>query len=186
MRFQVAVSVVFIALALLVLPVCSAEEAMEMDTEMEMPFGGDADVEFAKSLWMAMDGYHDWHLTSAYYEGASPHGMFLRMYYNIVRINEMPYHVVVKDNLGGEGATLETVAGSPADYLMAVTVMVQREAGYDPDNNNWFWVKYGADGTVDMNDMGMAMAGRVAKGMDMGCIACHKKAAGADFLFVND
>lgn len=184
MRFQVAVSVALIAVAMLALPAYSAEEAMEM--EMEMPFGGEADVEFAKALWAAMDGYHDWHLTSDFYPGASPHGMFLKMYYNIVTVGEMPYHVIIKDNFGGEGATLETVAEMPADYLMAVTVMVQREAGYDPDNNDWFWAKYGTDGSVDKNDMGMALAGRVAKGMAMGCIACHANAKDGDYLFVND
>lgn len=179
---QVAVSLVVIALAMLALPAGSAEEEMEM----AMPFGGEADVEFAKALWEAMDGYHDWQLTSAHYEGASPHGMIVKIYYSIVTVDEKPYHVIVKDNFGGDGATLEAVAESPGEYLMAVTVMVQREAGYDPDNNDWFWVKYGADGSIDKNDMGMAMAGRVAKGMAMGCIACHEKAGAGDYLFVND
>jgi hypothetical protein len=63
---------------------------------------------------------------------------------------------------------------------------VQREVGYDPDNNDWFWVKYGPDGTVDENDAGVALAGRVAKGASTGCIACHANAAAGDYLFVND
>jgi len=70
--------------------------------------------------------------------------------------------------------------------LAAVTVMVQREDGYDSDNMNWFWVKYGPDGAISENDMKMAMAGRVAKGMDMGCIACHKASPDGDYLFIND
>lgn len=159
--------------------------AGEMD-EMKMPFGGPKDVGFAGGLWTAMDGYQSWPLASGYYNGASPHGAFIRMYYGLVTVDGSPYHVIVKDNFGGEGATLETVAERPADYLMAITVMVQREYGYDADNNDWFWVKYGADGSVGMNDMGMALAGRVAKGMDMGCIACHKSAGDGDFLFIND
>jgi hypothetical protein len=32
----------------------------------------------------------------------------------------------------------------------------------------------------------MSLAGRVAKGMDMGCIACHKGAKDNDYLFFND
>jgi hypothetical protein len=98
----------------------------------------------------------------------------------------MPCHVIVKDNFAGEGATLETVAESPTDYLSWITVMVQREAGYDPDNNDWFWVNYGSDGVVRKTDTGMAMAGRVAKGMSMGCIACHASAGGGDYYFTND
>jgi hypothetical protein len=182
MRFQVAMSTVLIALAALALPARSAEEEMEK----AMPFGGKADVEFAKALWTAMDSYRDWPIASGFYSGASPHGEFLRMYYSVVTVGGKPYHVIVKDNFGGEGATLETVSESPGDYLMAVTVMLQREAGYDADNNDWLWVKYGADGSIDKNDMDVALAGRVAKGMTMGCIACHANAKGGDYLFVND
>lgn len=183
MRYHVVVSVAVIAVAALAVPAMSGEEEA---MKMAMPFGGEADVEFAKALWKGMAGYHEWHLTSDLYPGASPHGMFLKMYYNVVTVDETPYHVIVKDNFGGEGATLEAVAESAADYLMAVTVMVQREVGYDPDNSNWYWVKYGAEGSIDKNDMGMALAGRVAKGMSMGCIACHANAGAGDYLFVND
>jgi|GEM_PF-3494242 len=30
------------------------------------------------------------------------------------------------------------------------------------------------------------MAGRVAKGMEQGCIACHSNAVDGDYLFAND
>ncbi len=69
---------------------------------------------------------------------------------------------------------------------MAVTVMVQREAGYDDETMNRFWVKFNGDGTVSQNDISMMLAGRVAKGMPPGCIACHANAQGGDYLFVND
>ena len=39
------------------------------------------------------------------------------------------------------------------------------------------------DGTLDQNPAGMQLAGRVAKGADAGCIACH---SGSDnYLFTN-
>jgi hypothetical protein len=186
MRFQAAAVAVMIALAVLALPALSADEEMAAEKEIKMPFGGEADIEFAKALWAAMDGYHDWPLASDYYASNAPHGAFVKIYSSIITIEMVPYHVIVKDNFGGEGATLETVAESPGDYLAAVTVMVRREAGYDPDNHNWFWVKYGADGTVDKNDAGVALAGRVAKGMTMGCIACHGNAKDGDYYFTND
>jgi len=154
--------------------------------EMKMPFGGDEDVAFAHSLWAAMDGYQAWMMKSEIMQGRSPHGMFVRLYYNIVNIDGAPYHVVVKDNYGGEGVTLEMVKAAPADYLMAVTPMVQREAGYDDDNRNWFYAKFGPDGVIDKNDEKMSLAGRVAKGMPTGCIACHANAADGDYLFAND
>jgi hypothetical protein len=153
---------------------------------MEMPFGGQKDVAFAGALWSAMEGYDGWLMQSDIMPGKSPHGMFIRLYYSIVTIDDVPYHVVVKDNYGGEGVTIEMVGESPADYLMAVTPMVQRESGYDADNNDWFWVKYAPDGTVGMNDKSMALAGRVAKGSPTGCIACHANAGDGDYLFLND
>jgi len=151
-----------------------------------MPFGEKADVEFAEKLWKAMKGYQNWAMRTDVYPGKAPHGAFLRNYYNIVNVAGKSYHVIVKDNFGGQGATLESVSASPATHLAAVTVMLQREAGYDPDNNDWFWAKYKADGTIDMNSEGMALAGRVAKGTDVGCIACHADAEGGDLFFTND
>ncbi|MBD3366902.1 MAG: hypothetical protein GF405_01855 [Candidatus Eisenbacteria bacterium] len=176
--FVVLLALAAAVTALVIFPACS--------TGQDMEFGGPEDVQFATALWEGMDGYHGWPMASDVYEGQSPHGAFLRLYYSIVHINDTPYHVIVKDNFGGEGATMDAVSESPGDFLAAVTVMVHREPGYDPDNMNWFWVKYDADGTISTNEDEMALAGRVAKGMDSGCIACHAKAGGGDYYFTND
>ena len=179
---QATTLIAVIMVATFILP-AFGQEKMEM---MEMPFGGAEDVAFAKALWPALDGYGDWAMQSEIIPGNSPHGMFVRMYYSIVTVDDVPYHVIVKDNYGGEGVTLDMVKKSPGDYLMAVTPMLQREAGYDEDNNNWFWVKYAPDGSIAMNDMKMSIAGRVAKGMPMGCIACHAAGGGGDYLFADN
>lgn len=155
-------------------------------SSQDMPFGNDSDVAFAEKVWKAMDGYQDWKMSSDYYAGTSPHGKFLRLYYNLINVDDMCYHVIVKDNYGGEGASIETVAESPDEYLAAVTIMVQRDKEYDPDNKGWFWVKYGADGGIMKNPKGVALAGRVAKGTGSGCIACHKDARDNDYVFTND
>jgi len=161
--------VVFILVALSVLP-----RFVVGEEKVTMPFGGKENVKFAEKMWKSMEDYQMWMIQSDMAPGKSPHGAFVRLYYNVVNLDGKPYHVIIKDNF------------MPNKQLAAVTVMLQREAGYDPDNNNWFWVKYDADGTVSKNDKGMALAGRVAKGMDMGCIACHKKADDDDYVFVND
>jgi len=163
----------------------SEGEKTEMK-KMELPFGGKEDVAFAEALWTAIDGYQDWMMQSEIMPGKSPHGMFVRLYYNIVTVEGAPYHVIVKDNYGGADVTLDMVNAAPADYLMAVTPMVQRESGYDAENNDWFYVKFDTMGKVAMNDMNMALAGRVAKGMPIGCIARHATAADGDYLFSND
>lgn len=186
-----AIMALVLVTALVVVGLAFAEETEGEKPEMKkmkmaMPFGGEKDVAFAEALWTGIDGYHDWMMQSDIMPGKSPHGMFVRLYYNIVSIEGMPYHVVVKDNYGGEDVTLDMVNEAPDDYLMAVTPMVQREPGYDDENNNWFYAKYDPAGAVSMNDKGMAMAGRVAKGMPIGCIACHTQAADGDYLFAND
>jgi len=150
------------------------------------PFGGDEDTAFASDVWQAMQGYEQWRLKSGYYPGTSPHGQFLRVYYNLITVQGKPYHVIVKDNYGGQDASQDKVAAKPHEFLKSVTIMLQREAGYDPDNNDWFWAKYAPDGTVEKNPKGMALAGRVAKGTDQGCIACHQHAGGGDYVFTND
>jgi hypothetical protein len=156
---------------------------MEM---MDTPFGGEMDIAFAEALWTAIGGRRNWDMKSDVRPGTSPHGKFLRTYYNVVDIDGVPYHVIVKDNYGGPNVTLEMVKAEPDKYLVAVTPMVQREAGYDSEDNNWFYAKYDATGSLMTTDNGMEMAGRVAKGMSMGCIACHEKAGGGDFIYTND
>jgi hypothetical protein len=88
-------------------------------------------------------------------------------------------------NYGGPCVTAEIATENPTEWLKAVTIMLQREPGYD-DNDNWFWVKYAPDGSVMKNPKGMQLAGRVAKGIKAGCISCHLSAEGGDYLFFND
>jgi hypothetical protein len=154
--------------------------------ESNAPFGGDADVAFAHELWKAMAAHADWPMQSDIYPGTSPHGKFLRVTYNLVHVDGKPYHLIIKDNFVGEDATQAKVAAHPARYQGPVTIMLQREPGYDPDDNDWFWVKYRPDGSIEKAENGLAMAGRVAKGSTKGCIACHAKAGGGDYVYSND
>lgn len=182
-------AVVLIAFTLSILPrIVTSQEGM---AGMAMPFGGKEEVKFAKDAWKAMGDYSKWPIKSRVTPGKTPHGAFIRMYYSMVSVDGKPYHVIVKDNFMGkdaEGNELNprAITRSGKKHLAAVTVMVQREAGYDSDNNDWFWVKYNPDGSIAQNDKKMSLAGRVAKGMDMGCIACHKGAKDNDYLFFND
>lgn len=163
-----------------------SREGVSEEKEAMSPFGGKEDVAFANKLWKAMQGYDGWPMKSDFYTGNKPHGKIGRLYYGVVHVEGKPYHVIIKDNLGGEGATLEAVAKSPKKYLAAVTVIVQREAGYDPENHDRLWAKFTADGSVMKNEAGVMLAGRVAKGKEKGCIACHSGAKGKDYLFFND
>lgn len=157
-----------------------------LSQEKEPVFGGKTDIIFAKQLWKAMDGYRNWPIKSKVSPGKSPHGKFIKLYYNITLVDGKPYHVIIKDNYGGKNVTMKQVTADPAAWLKAITVMVQREPGYNSDDADWYWVKYNTDGSIDKNPMGMMLAGRVAKGSDKGCIACHSAAEGNDYYFTND
>jgi hypothetical protein len=170
--------------ALCVLSVSAPESA---DAQAATPPFGDADnVSYAAEVWSQMDGYQSWKLSTPVYKGASPHGKFLRMFSSYVTVDGIARPIIVKENYGGPGVSAKAATDSPKEWLKAVTIMLQREAGYDDDNENWFWVKYAPDGSVMKNPKGMQLAGRVAKGMPAGCISCHLSADGGDYLYFND
>jgi len=152
----------------------------------DKPFGGPDSVNYAKALWSAMEksnlaGANA--IMSTPYEGQAPHGAILDTVDTTLEVNGHSGFVIVKRNYGGEGVTKEAVANNPGKYLGSVTVMFKREKGYDADNKDWFWAKYDPKGGVLKNPKKVALAGRVAKGMDAGCIACHMAAPGGDYVF---
>lgn len=154
----------------------------------EMPFGSEHDVEYAELLWDAMESLNvagEDRVTGLPYEGTQPHGMMLETFYTEATVDGHTGDLIVKNNYGPEGVTVDDVLSNPDNHLGAVTVMFRREEGYDSENQDWFWVRYAADGSIANNPDGVPMAGRVAAGMDTGCIACHQGAAG-DLVFTSD
>lgn len=152
------------------------------------PFGTEADAEYATALWQVMEAMKlagPGMIRATPYGGTDPHGMMLETFYTTATINGHEGDLIVKRNFGPEGVTADEVLREPDKHLGAYTVMFRREAGYDSDNLDWFWVKYLPDGSLDKTPDGMGLAGRVAKGMDEGCIACHTSAEG-DMVFTSD
>lgn len=152
------------------------------------PFGTPSDTAYAAQLWQALVAANlagAGAMQSKAYPGQHPHGAVLQNWESTVSVDGQDGAVIVKRNYGGEGVSVQAVAESPDQFLDSVTVMFKR-AGYDPDNNDWFWAKYLPDGSLDKNPKGMQLAGRVAKGAAQGCIACHSAAPGGDMVFTND
>ena len=151
------------------------------------PFGTDPDIEYAALLWDVMNASNlaGPNAIQTYpYEGIAPHGMMLQTFYTTGTIDGHTGDLIVKRNYGPEGVSEDDVLMNPAKHLGAVTVMFRREAGYDDDNQDWFWAKFLPDGSLDKNPKGMSLAGRVAKGADAGCIACHSGVD--DYVFTSD
>jgi hypothetical protein len=152
------------------------------------PFGGEADVKYAKSLWTSMTNAsyagRD-SIKSRPYTGQHPHGAILGTIVAPIHIDGKIHRLIIKRNYGGLGVSKETVVNDPEKYLKAITVMLKRP-GYDPETKDWFWVKYKADGSIVKNPAGMMLAGKVAKGKPMGCIAYHTATPGGDMVFTSD
>ncbi|MCP4401212.1 MAG: cytochrome P460 family protein [bacterium] len=155
------------------------EQTMTME---EMPFGGDDDVAYANTLWEKMEMGEFNSMPAHLQPGETPHGAVIEILEG--KIDDQS--VIVKRNYGGEGVSVEAVEADRAKFLAAITVMAKREEGYDSDNSDWFWVKYLPDGGIAKNPKEMALAGRVAKGMDTGCISCHLTAIATDMVFAHD
>ena len=158
---------------------------------MAAPFGEKEDVEYAGKLWNALTDaglVGPGAVMSTPYTGQHPHGAVLDTIDSVVTVNKGFFQggdtgaVIIKRNYGGEGVSKTAVANNPEKHLKAITVMFKR-AGYDPENKDWFWVKYKPNGDLHMNPKKMKLAGRVAKGMPKGCIACHSSAPGGDYVF---
>lgn len=154
----------------------------------DMAFGTEDDIAYAELLWDLMEAERlagPKMIRSFPYEGTEPHGMMLETFYTVGTIGGTTGDLIVKRNFGPEGVSVDEVLSNPDGHLGAYTVMFRREDGYDPENLDWFWARYNPDGSIAENPMGMALAGRVAKGMDEGCIACHQGAAD-DLVFTSD
>jgi len=154
----------------------------------DMAFGTEEDIAYAELLWDLMEAERlaGPNMIRAFpYEGLEPHGLMLETFYAVGTIGDHTGDLIVKRNFGPEGVSVDEVLANPDGHLGAYTVMFRREDGYDPENLDWFWARYNPDGSIAENPMDMALAGRVAKGMDEGCIACHQGAAD-DMVFTSD
>jgi hypothetical protein len=98
--------------------------------------------------------------------GKAPHGKFMKTFVNDRALNASgdtyPYgSLIVKENY------------KPDTTLAKVTIMYKVK-GYDPDDGDWFWAVYGADGTVE------------AEGGIQSCISCHRVREDQDYVFLHD
>ncbi len=153
------------------------------------PYGGDDDVAYAGKLWQQMVAANlagRYAIYSTPYKGAAPHGAYIDTLDASLPMGDDRGRLLIQRNYGGEKLTKARVANEPESYLEAITVMYQREKGYDKENRDWFWVKYNPLGEVMKDPDGRPLAGRVAKGEKEGCIACHQAAPGGDMVFNND
>ena len=103
----------------------------------------------------------DWRLwpgVGEKYRGGDPHGMLLTSY-----LNPAAYAALQANETMPPGAIIIKENYTPDGQYDANTVMYKK-SGYNPEHNDWFWLKVLADGTIDKE-------GRVT-----GCQECHADA----------
>lgn len=154
------------------------------------PFGRKADVEYGNSLWKALEKAHlvgAGAILSGLYKGAPPHGDVLETMQSKVAVRGHTGTVIVKRNYGGKDMTVEMVNGNRAKHLKWITVMFQREKGYDAENKDWFWAKYSPSGGYDKHpEAKVSLVGKVgSRKAGAGCIGCHANAPGGDMVYFN-
>ncbi len=99
-------------------------------------------------------------------EGRAPHGPLHKVFVNKQALESatppLQYGAIeVKENY------------SKDKELKAITVMYKVK-GYNPDDGDWFWVKYSPTGKA------------LKVGKPMGCIGCHGTRAANDFVLVHE
>ncbi|MBD3161696.1 MAG: hypothetical protein GF346_05515 [Candidatus Eisenbacteria bacterium] len=125
----------------------------------------------AEALWGHLMGenyaenWAHWPGKTPFYEGTRPHGALLSTYLNGTALGAVTTDAATLPS----GSIIVKENYMPDSTLAAVTVMYKVD-GYDPDNNDWYWLKRTADGTVE------------AQGRVQGCIDCHGKALDNDFV----
>ncbi len=147
------------------------------------PFGGPEDVKDSEQLWQALTDARlvgSQAISAMPYEG-SVHKTILVTLDSTLSLGDHTGPVIVKKMYQGPDVSIQTVFDDPTKNLKIVAVMYQRENGYDPDDQDWFYVKYNPDGTPQRNKKGVLMAGRAAK-----CISCHESAPGDDYIYSYD
>ncbi len=157
--------------------------------ETKAPFGGADSVAYAQTLWANLIERNlvgPAAVSAKPYQGTHPHGAILVMFEAPVEVQGHTGVAIIKNNYAGAAVSEKSVSNNPEQNLDAITVMFKRESGYDPENADWFWAKYQADGSLHTDPEGVALAGRVAKGKPQGCIACHKLAPGSDYVYNHD
>ena len=125
------------------------------------------------SVWsfLQAENYQDqwqlWPGQGQLYEGNEPHGLLLTTY-----LNDIAYDALQGDaTTMPDGAIIVKENYVAADSTLDAVTTMYKVAGYNPEHNDWFFVKQDPDGVVEVE-------GKVA-----GCQSCHQAQRNNDYLF---
>jgi hypothetical protein len=119
-------------------------------------------------------------LQSYPFKGHRPHGSIQEVVATTAEIDGQKGRLIVKHNYGAKDKlTVQDVYANPDMNYEALTIMFQREKGYDPDHNDWFWAEYKANGEI------IVYNGEVLSGRAPLCTGCHAALGGPDREILN-
>lgn len=100
------------------------------------------------------------------YAASGPHGMLLTIYLNPIAFD------AIKNNAGHmpNGSIVVKESFTPDSEFLAYTVMYKKDE-YNPDHNDWFWLKARFDGKPEE-------AGKVRS-----CQVCHSQVSTNDYIW---
>ena len=107
-----------------------------------------------------------WPGTTAFHHGTQPHGILLTTYVNAIALRA----IEAKKGALPDGSIIVTENYGAEKWLESLTVMYKIK-GYNPGENDWFWAKYGPEGTI------------AAEGKLNLCQDCHYEKRSNDYIW---
>lgn len=107
-----------------------------------------------------------WPGTAPLHHGTQPHGILLTTYVNPIALKA----IETKKGILPYGSVIVTENYSAEKWLESLTVMYKIK-GYNPGDNDWFWAKFGPEGTV------------AAEGKLNSCEDCHFQKRSNDYIW---
>ncbi|MCA9737892.1 MAG: hypothetical protein KC645_09750 [Gemmatimonadetes bacterium] len=102
--------------------------------------------------------------TEELYPGTDPHGALLTTY-----VNGLALEALQRGAAALPIGSLLVKRNFAADSTFVSTTIMYKFAGYDPDHDDWYWLKRAADGAIE------------AEGRVESCQECHAR-SGSDYI----
>jgi hypothetical protein len=152
--------------------------------ESDQSSGRAVDDAYAAKLWAYMVDNQlvgEGRMRSFPFVGLRPHGSIQEIITTEAEIDGHKGRLIVKHNYGAaeELNPKKVYTANQDENYEALTIMFQREEGYDPSNNDWFWAEYNPDGSI------LVYEGARLSGRSPTCLGCHTPLGGNDREILN-
>ena len=141
----------------------------------------DEDAQIAAEIWNDIQGFEDNWTEPDLWQGIQPsidgtHGAYVQIWADAAALEAINNGTEVPDGGTIVKCGFENESGSPVGESGHALTAMRKIDGYDPDNQNWFWVRFdGQTGEVD----------RFAGAVPM-CSGCHAADPNGDYIRITE